>query len=134
MLKRLACVASAVMVLALAAGADDASPSIKQIMTKLHKGANSPIATVKAQLKAQDTDWKKVQNASKDFVILGAGLAKQDPPKGEKANWTKLADNYFQDSKALDDAAKAENKPECQAALKKLGASCKSCHEAHKGQ
>jgi cytochrome c556 len=126
--------ASVLAVLIVAARADDSSPSIKEIMGKLHKGANAPLAKLKTALKADTPDWKEVQDLSKDFVILGAGLAKNEPPRGDKAAFVELADAYYQNAKALDDAAKAEGKAKAQAALNKIGASCKACHAAHKKQ
>ena len=131
-MKRTACVASVLAVLIMAARADDSTPSIKEIMGKLHKGANAPLAKLKTALKTDTPDWKDVQDLSKDFVILGAGLAKNEPPKGDKSAFVKLADAYYQNAKALDDAAKAEDKAKAQAALSKIGASCKACHSAHK--
>ena len=134
-MKRLVCMASALAILVLAAGAGaEDPPSIKEVMSKLHKGANAPLAKLKTALKSESPDWNAVQDLSKDFVILGAALSKNDPPRGEKADFVKLADAYYQNAKALDDAAKAEDKAKAQAALKKIGASCKACHSAHKGQ
>jgi len=137
-MKRLVCGAGVVLTVLMAAvlaGAqDEKSPSIKDVMNKLHKGANAPLGKIGKALKTESPAWKDIQNSTKDFVILGASLAKNDPPKGEKASWKKLADTYFADAKALDDAAKSENKQAALAAHGKLAASCKSCHTAHKGQ
>ena len=138
-MKRLVCIAGALAVLGAAtlstvlAGGDD-TPSIKQVMVKLHKGANSPIALLKAELKSDTPDWDKVQKATKDFVILGASLGKNDPPKGDAASWKALAAAYFANSKATDDAASAKDLPAARASFAKLSASCKSCHVAHKGK
>jgi cytochrome c556 len=126
--------ASVLAVLIVAARADDSSPTIKEIMGKLHKGANAPLAKLKTALKADTPDWKEVQDLSKDFVILGAGLAKNEPPQGDKSAFVQLADAYYQNAKALDDAASSEDKAKAQAALNKIGASCKACHAAHKKQ
>jgi cytochrome c556 len=134
-MKRMVCVTSTLVTMALMAGArTDDTPSIKDVMDKLHKGANAPLAKLKTALKAESPDWKAVQEYTKDFVTFGAALAKNDPPRGEKADFEKLAKGYFKNAKALDDAAKAEDKAKAQAALTKIGASCKVCHTAHKGQ
>jgi cytochrome c556 len=126
---------STLAVLAFLAGAAaDDTPSIKQIMGKLHKGATAPLAKLKTALKSDSPDWKAVQDLSKDFVILGASLSKNDPPRGEKADFEKLANAYYENAKDLDTAAKAEDKAKAPAALNKIGASCKVCHTAHKGQ
>jgi hypothetical protein len=98
-MKRLVCLASALALLAASAlaarraGADDEkTPTIKEVMGKLHKGANSPLAKVKKALKAETPPWKEIQDQSKDFVILGASLAKNEPPRGEKEDFKKLAE------------------------------------------
>jgi cytochrome c556 len=126
--------ASVLAVVILAAGAEDSSPSIKEIMGKLHKGTNAPLAKLKTALKADMPDWKEVKALSKDFVILGAGLAKNEPPRGDKSAFVQLGDAYYQSAKALDTAAKAEDTAKVRAALNKIGASCKACHAAHKQQ
>jgi hypothetical protein len=135
MMKRLICLASAlaVMAVALVAGGDD-TPSIKDVMDKLHKGAGAPLAKLKTALKSDSPDWKNVQDLTKDFVVWGAALAKNEPPRGEKAGFVRLAKGYLDNAKALDDAAKAEDKAKAQAALNKITASCKTCHAAHKEQ
>lgn len=134
-MKRLVCVASTLAILALAAGArTDDPPTIKEVMDKLHKGANAPLAKLKTALKSQSPDWQAVKEYTKEFVTYGAALARNDPPRGEKADFEKRADGYYTSAKALDDAAKAEDKAKASAALSKIGASCKGCHTAHKGQ
>ena len=45
------------MVLIISAGADDATPSIKEIMGKRHKRASAPLAKLKTALKADTPDW-----------------------------------------------------------------------------
>ncbi len=57
-MKRTACVASVLAVLIMAARADDSTPSIKEIMGKLHKGNNAPLAKLKTALKRNTPDWK----------------------------------------------------------------------------
>ena len=58
-MKKLACVASVLAVLAassLAATDDQESPTIKDVMQKLHMGADSPLAKLKTALKADSPD------------------------------------------------------------------------------
>jgi hypothetical protein len=139
-MKKLAILAGPMVLTALAvhsglAGAqDDTTPSIKVVMKKLHGGASSPLAKLKTALKAENPNWETVRKSTKDFVILGAALAKNDPPKGDKASWKSLSEDYFNEAKKLDDAAEAHDKTAAQAAFKKLAASCKACHGAHKGK
>jgi cytochrome c556 len=134
-MKRLMCLASTLATMALLAGATtQESATIKEVMDNLHKGGNAPLAKLKTALKAESPDWTKVQELTKDFIKFGALLEKNEPPRGDKADFEKLAKAYYKNAKALDDAAKAEDKGKAQAALNKIGASCKTCHTAHKGQ
>ena len=118
----------------VASAEDEKGATIKDVMNKLHKGANSPLAQIRAELKSATPDWDKLQKQTKDFVILGAALAKNDPPKGDKGSWKMFADAYFQSAKALDDAAKAKDTATADAAQKRIVGSCKNCHTAHKGK
>ncbi len=128
----LASVALAVPVAALAFEGD--TPTVKSVMAKLHKGSKSGFAVLKKQSEATPPDWAAIGKTTKDFVILGASLEKNEPSKGDKDSWKKLADKYFADSKALDDAATAKDLAALQAAQKVMGASCKACHTAHRGE
>ena len=134
-MKNVVCMATVLLVVAtvacLAAG-DEKTATIKEVMQKLHKGANSPLAKLKTAIKSDSPDWKAIQDTTKDFVILGAAMAKNDPPRGEKADFKKLADAYYENSKAMDDAAKKEDKSKAQAAFAKVSTSCMACHKAHK--
>ncbi len=115
-----------------AASFEGETPTIKSVMGKLHKGSKSQFALLKTQAEAPTPDWTAIGKTTKDFVILGAALEKNEPPKGDKASWKKLADKYFADSKSLDDAASAKDLTALKAAQKAMGGSCKSCHTAHK--
>jgi cytochrome c556 len=131
--------AAAVLVAAVlsaspAASGDDETPTIKQVMDKLHKGARSPLAQLKTALKAANPDWTKVQKSTKEMVTYGAALPKNDPPRGDKASFEKLATAYYDNAKALDEAAEKEDKQVAQAAYAKVSASCKACHSAHRGR
>ncbi len=122
----------AVAVPVVAAASQGETPKIKDVMAKLHKGSKSQSAVLKAQAEAKTPDWDAIGKTTKDFVILGAALEKNDPPQGEKASWKKLADKYFGDAKALDDAASAHDIEALKAAQKSMNASCKACHTAHR--
>jgi len=117
-----------------AAAPDQKTPTIKQVMDKLHKGANPPIARLRKELQADEPDWAAIQKTTKDFVILGAALAKNEPPKGNKESWARLAKQYFDYAKAMDDAAEQKDKAATLAAHAKLRGSCAACHRAHKGR
>lgn len=120
--------------LASLAGAQDGKPSIKQVMNKLHKGAKSPLAQLKNQVNASEPNWAQIEKTAHQFVVLGAALEKNVPPKGDAESWKNLAGMYFADSQALEAAAKDKNIAEVRAAQKRLAASCKACHTAHKGK
>jgi hypothetical protein len=138
-MKRLMCLVGVVSVVIAAAfvssraGAQDEAASIKAIMGKLHKGAKAPLAQLKGQLKSDSPDWTQIQQETKDFVILGASLAKFDPPKGDAKSYKTLATTYYSNAKILDDAAQKKDAAATKAALGKISASCKDCHSAHKG-
>jgi cytochrome c556 len=117
----------------LASSSDDKTPTIKEVMKKLHgKGANSGIAKLKKGLAARSPDWKAVQKTTKSFATLGAALPKNEAPKGDQDAYKKLADAYAANAKALDDGAEQEDLDAAKAAFGKIGASCKACHSAHR--
>jgi len=113
---------------------DDKDPSIKEIMTKAHKGGNSLLFTVGKELKAADPDWEEVQKKTKELVKLGTSLGKNEPSKGEKESWEKLTKLYLDTAKQLDKSAQAKEKSKAVAAQTKLTKMCAACHKAHKGK
>ncbi len=125
-------VALAVPVAAFAFDEEKETPKIKDVMKKLHKGSTSRQNVLKKQAQANPPDWEAIGKTTKDFVILGAALAKNDPSKGDKESWKKLTTKYYDNAKSLDDAAEAKDLTKLQAAQKSMGASCKACHTAHK--
>jgi cytochrome c556 len=112
--------------------ADDAPATIDKIMETLHKGKKSTLATLKTALKSQSPNWSSVQKETKTYAKLAADLPKNDPPKGDAASFKKLAQAFASNAKALDEAAKKENRTAAKAAFDKIQSSCKSCHEAHR--
>lgn len=101
-------------------------------METLHKGKTSPAAVLKTALKTQSPDWSKVQKATKTYSKYAADLPKNDPPKGDPASFKKLANAFATNAKALDASAEKEDLNATKAAMRKIGGSCKSCHDAHK--
>ena len=112
---------------------DDTEPSIKEIMTKAHKGGKSLLSTVGGDLKSAEPNWDDVQTKAKELVKLGKSLGKNDPPKGDKESWEKLTKSYVDTAKQLDDAAQAKEKSKAVTAHSKLTKMCAACHKAHKG-
>jgi cytochrome c556 len=111
---------------------DEKTPRIQEIMQKLHKGAGAHLAKLKKDLAAESPDWSDIQAKAKDFETFGAALPKNDPPKGEKDDWKKLAESYYENAKKLNAAAKKEDKDGVQTAFSKISNSCAACHKAHK--
>lgn len=116
-----------------AGAAEEATPSIKQVMSKLNKGPKSPLATLKTDLAAASPDWDQIQKLSTEFATLTEAMAKNTPKKGDKTSWDKLAGVYAADAKALAAAAKSQDLSAAKAAHQRLATSCKTCHGAHKG-
>ncbi len=110
------------------------TPTVKEVMQKLHKGADSPLNKIKQELKADQPEWSRLQKQTKNFVILGAALAKNEPPRGSKASWQRLSVNYLHAAEALDNAVQKESQPDAKAAFAKISASCAACHRVHKGR
>jgi cytochrome c556 len=140
-MRRLLCslsVVAALLVAALAAGpagaqGDGETPSIKKIMKTLHAGQKAPLNTLKTALKSNSPDWTKVQKEAKIFAEFAPALPKNDPPKGDKASFEKLAKAYVASAKALEEAADKEELKGARDALKKISTSCAACHKAHRG-
>jgi cytochrome c556 len=130
----LAVIGMAVLSSGRAGAQDGKTPTIKDVMDALHKGAKSPLAQVKAQLKADAPDWAEIKKTTKQFVEYGTALAKNTPPKGDPEAFKALATAYATSARALDEAAQKEDLPATKAAFAKIASSCKSCHAAHKGE
>jgi cytochrome c556 len=138
-MRSLMCVASVLVVLGVAgwlsqtAGAanQDEIPSIEKIMKTLH-AKKGKLNAVRAELKQASPDWAKVEEDAKEIVKFGGFLVKSEPHRGEKSSFEKLAKSYESRAKELEQSAQKKDREGAQAAMKKLGASCKTCHEAHK--
>lgn len=111
---------------------DEKTPTIKEVMQKLHKGAGAHLAKLKKDLAAESPDWSDIKEKAKDFETLGAALPKSEPPRGDKDDWKKVANSYYENAKRLNAAAKKEDKECVQAAFSKISNSCAACHKAHK--
>ncbi len=120
---------SAVLV---AAGQDkDKVPEVGEIMDKAHTAKKGLKALIDAEVKKPKPNWETVQKQSKEYLTLAEALAKNDPPKGDKKSWVKLAKEFAEEVKSLDDAAKKKNAKGLLEASKKLGGKCDACHDAH---
>jgi hypothetical protein len=111
---------------------DEKTPTVKEIMGKLHKGPHAALNEIKVDLQDATPDWPEIQRLSKDLTTLGAALTKNDPPRGDKGAWGKLTKKYADNAKALDDAAKKKDAKDALAYQGKLMGSCTECHKAHR--
>lgn len=132
MMRWFALVGMALLVPVAALALDDETPSVEKVMAKLHKGSNSEQKALQKQVQATPTNWEAIGKITKDFVILGAALGKNDPPKGDKESWKKLSAQYLATAEELDKAATDKDLDKLKATQKKMGGSCKACHTAHK--
>jgi cytochrome c556 len=138
-MRALLCATSVLLMLLIAglvtgpAGAqdDEKVPSVKKIMGVLH-GKKGVLKKAGAALKGDSPDWEAVLKDAKVIEKNGEYLVKNGPEKGEKASWEKLSKAYAASGKALKEAAEKEDLKGARAAAKKLGTSCKTCHDAHK--
>jgi cytochrome c556 len=110
--------------------ADDKDISIKEIMTKAHKGGDALLA--KASKAAKSKDFDSLSTSAKELVKLGKDLGKAKPEKGDEKSWKKLTASYLKNAEALDTAAKDKDLGGAQKSLKALQTSCKACHTPHK--
>jgi hypothetical protein len=133
--KRVLCGGLALAVLAALtalSAADDKEPSVKDIMTKAHKGGDSLLEKLGPELKADEPKWDDIQKQTKELADLGASLQKAKPPRGEQESWDKLTKAYADNAKALDAAAQKKEQKAAQDDYMKLKTSCMTCHRAHK--
>ena len=138
-MRSLICAASVLAVMAVAslaagsAGAsddDEETPTIKTVMEKLHKGGKSPVNNLKAALKGDSPDWEaRYRRRQKLVKKYGDALPKNDPPRGKKEAYEKLAKAYASSAKSLEEAAGKENLKGARDALKKIQGSCTACQQ-----
>ena len=124
--------ALAIVAAGTTAGADDKDkpPSIKEIMTRAHKGGDAALSRARAANKKGDFDELTKQAGT--LVKLGQDLSRARPEKGEAKSWKALTADYVKKAKALEKAAKDKDRAETKQALDNLGSSCGKCHKAHR--
>lgn len=112
----------------------DDPAAIKDVMKKLNGKGQNESGKLKKALNASKPDWDAIQGSTKKFADLGADLPKNDPPKGSKDSWKKLADAYATQTKSLNDAAEKKDLDGTKKAFQKINTSCMPCHQAHRGR
>jgi cytochrome c556 len=140
-MKRLACVGAMTALMGVAAvftgtagAGDEKTPTIKEIMGALTKGPKAAFGQTKAALNATPPDWKAAKTAAVAIRTHAPALPKNDPPRGDKADFVKQADAFKANALALADALDKEDLAASKAALGKLNTSCMACHRAHRPQ
>jgi cytochrome c556 len=106
--------------------------SIKDIMTRAHKGQNAIITILGKELKGDNPNWSDIQKQSKELETLATALAKNQPPKGDRKSWETLTKSYSENVANLKKAADQKDKEAASAAHRKITTSCSSCHKSHR--
>jgi hypothetical protein len=109
-------------------------PSIKEIMTKAHKGGDSLLATVGRELKADEPDWADARQKTQELGSLAMALGRHDPPQGQKESWVMRTNQYLVTAKVLDTSVQNKDRKSALAAHQKLRKLCADCHKAHRGK
>ena len=108
---------------------DKVPKTISEIMKKGHgpKGLLKGLGNQgkKAKLDTAKTDAELLK-------LFGEGLGKLKPEKGSDASWKKLTDKYKSNTAGVAKAVDTKDSGKAEAALKRVGTSCKECHDAHK--
>ena len=123
-MKKLLCVVAVALAIVVAGHvtAKNLAPKeIGEIMKEAHGGGAKSLRAKVIAGKGDEADAKKL-------LALYEDLAKNDPPKGEKADWKKKTDAI------LAAAKKVAAKPDDAVATKALGTAtnCAACHKEHK--
>jgi hypothetical protein len=122
-MKMLLCVgllAAALVVVGHVAAGDKPKNDITTIMEMAHKGGQASLKAKVAGLRGEKADAEKL-------LALYEDLSKNDPPKGEKADWKKRTDALVAAARKL----AADPKDRAAAAALNRAAMCKSCHDVH---
>jgi len=109
-----------------------ASPTIKQIMGKLTKGPNSLTPVIGKELEADPPAWETIGPQTQEYARLAAAMSKNDPPRGSKESWAKLATAFATTAEALNKAAQAKDRNAALEAHGVITGSCMECHREHR--
>jgi cytochrome c556 len=115
-----------------AAGTKAEGPTTKEVMKKLNGKGASESSKLKKALSSTKPDWDAIQASAKEFSELGSAIVDNNPPKGQKESWTKLAGAYGTESKALAAAADKKDLAGTKSAFGKLSSGCMACHKSHR--
>lgn len=104
--------------------------TIKEIMAKAHKGADSCLAKAAAAVK--DGEWDDVSKIAKVMEALGTDLSQNKPKKGDAKSWKTKTGAWIKATKTLGEAAEKKDKKKAAGAVAYLKGACGACHKAHK--
>lgn len=107
---------------------------IKDIMKALAKSPTALMPTAKKALRGSSPDFAAIHKSAEALAKLTGGMAKLDPPQGEKASFSRLAEALDSNVKAVVAAAKKDDLDATKAAVGKIGMSCMGCHKSHRPQ
>jgi hypothetical protein len=113
-------------------GPGGAPSGIRKIMSKRSNGVDYLTPLIGKALEADPPDWGTIQPQAKEYARLTSTLAENDPPRGSKESWTKLATAFAGIAEALDKAAAAKDKNAALDAHAQLTESCMECHREHR--
>jgi hypothetical protein len=119
----------AVVVLCLSAGADEKTPTIKEVMKSV---AGKEGLCAKCNTAGKGEKWEDAQKLAKQLSECGVALTKTKCPKGDADSWKKLTKAYCENTAAVKKAADDKDTKAFGAAIKTFTGSCKGCHDAHK--
>ena len=108
---------------------DKVPKTISEIMKKGH-GAKGLLKSIGKEVK--EGKWDEAKTDAELLKLFGEGLGKIKPEKGTDASWKKLTDKYKDNTAEVYKAVDKKEAPGAESALKKIGSSCKECHDSHK--
>jgi cytochrome c556 len=109
----------------------DKIADIHDIMSKVH-GKEGAFGKLKAAVKGMK--WEDAATYTKEVSTLAADLPKNDPPRGDKKSWEKLATKYHDSVKAAAEGVEKKDAKAAGTALGAIGGMCKTCHDSHKSK
>ncbi len=110
--------------------ANNAEPTIKEIMQKVNGGKPSLCAQLGA-VKKEDPKWDELAAKAKELVPLAKAMGANTPPKGDAESWKKLTANYAKAAEDLDKAIAAKDVKAATEAHAVI-ANCGVCHTPHR--
>jgi hypothetical protein len=83
-------------------------------------------------LKPDQPDWTALEKQAGEYAQLTSELAKYDPPRGRKEDWTKRLTAFHESASDLDEAVRAKKRDDAVTASSHLSNSCMECHREHR--